>query len=753
MWLCPVCKKENIDNAKKCLSCGKGWLCPNCKNPMSGDCCDACGRNDTSANASWLSEKDYGTYMETVSAKASVPDDTVKKPEVKADVPEPKSVPIGTKAASKKADPKAEAVPKTEPAKPASGMSAASPFHTPDDFEDDARAVAPSAPMRVKSPNPGQSAPQIMNWGEKPAAYTPPQPQNDAPVQPVTSSPIPPAEASVINHNPVQPGYERHPAGRNPKVVSAAKKQAEKIEAKKRKQAAKLEAKEKKKAVSAASKDAETKKSGSSGKVAVTAVAILLVVGAAAFACYGFIYLPGHHTENNVNKKNPREIIVKSDTNKDKFSDGNDIIIPSDAFADSAANSDGMIDSAASYDGAADSSASPVPGVISGNNQDKVAHMTPEGKDNNKSGNADTGRSKVTVPKKSPQQPNGGVTAPQAPSTPGTGKNNAVTPKPSQPAISPQQSAYNTAKSSLNTGNYFDAYNKFRALGSYSDSKRQLGVVAQKVGTYLSSGYNHTIGLRKNGTLVAVGNNDYGKSDICSWQNIVAVSARGRHSVGLRTDGTLIASGDNSYGQCNVGGFKGVSSVSAGAYHTLALTKYGTAVAVGDNANGQCEVYKTSWSNLKQVSAGAKHSVALKSDGTVIAVGDNEYGQCNVSGWKDIIQISAGDWYTIGLKSDGTVVSTGYNNYGQRNVSGWSDIVYVSAGLRHTVGLKSDGTVVSVGVNKYGECDLSSWKNIVSVSAGGYYYTTAITSDGRVLVAGDDSFGQKSATGISGVAK
>ena len=62
----------------------------------------------------------------------------------------------------------------------------------------------------------------------------------------------------------------------------------------------------------------------------------------------------------------------------------------------------------------------------------------------------------------------------------------------------------------------------------------------------------HTVGLKADGTVVAVGNNDYGQCDVSDWTNIVAVSAGVYHTVGLKADGTVVAVGYNKYGQCDV---------------------------------------------------------------------------------------------------------------------------------------------------------------------------------------------------------
>ena len=71
---------------------------------------------------------------------------------------------------------------------------------------------------------------------------------------------------------------------------------------------------------------------------------------------------------------------------------------------------------------------------------------------------------------------------------------------------------------------------------------------------------------------------------------IVAISADGYRTVGLKKDGTVVAIGYNDDGQCNVSGWKDIVAISAGYYHTVGLKKDGTVVAVGLNDYGQCDV-------------------------------------------------------------------------------------------------------------------------------------------------------------------
>ena len=222
----------------------------------------------------------------------------------------------------------------------------------------------------------------------------------------------------------------------------------------------------------------------------------------------------------------------------------------------------------------------------------------------------------------------------------------------------------------------------------------------------ISAGYYHTVGLKRNGTVVAVGNNANGECNVENWTNIVAVSAGDCYTIGLKKDGTVVAVGSNSNGKRNIKEWYGIIAISAGGNHTLGLKKDGTCVAVGKNDSNQCNV--KNWKNIVAISAGYYHTVGLKRNGTVIAVGNNANGECNVENWTNIVAVSAGDGYTIGLKIDGTVVATGNNNE-SFNVENWTDIVSISAGARHILGLKMDGTFVATGYNGWGQCNVQDW--------------------------------------------
>ena len=251
------------------------------------------------------------------------------------------------------------------------------------------------------------------------------------------------------------------------------------------------------------------------------------------------------------------------------------------------------------------------------------------------------------------------------------------------------------------------------AVGGNDDGQCETSAFSDIIA--VAAGNFHTVGLRADGTVVSCGKTTNKQCDVSSWENIVSIAAGGNHTVGLKIDGTVLATGSNVCGQLNVSSWRNIVAISANISHTVGLTASGKVVAVGSNNDEQLQV--SVWDNITAIAAGMRHTVGLKADGTVVAVGNNADGQCDVSDWTDIVAIAAGTNFTVGLKSDGTIITTSIPKgsmyyYGQNNVTTFTDIVEIVANGYQSIGLKSDGTVVAVGNNDYGQCDVSVWTDI-----------------------------------------
>ncbi|MFZ3060904.1 MAG: hypothetical protein WA102_14345 [Candidatus Methanoperedens sp.] len=133
----------------------------------------------------------------------------------------------------------------------------------------------------------------------------------------------------------------------------------------------------------------------------------------------------------------------------------------------------------------------------------------------------------------------------------------------------------------------------------------------------IAAGDYHTVGLKEDGTVVAVGRNDYDKLNVSNWSNIKAIAAGEYSTVGLKEDGTVAAVGWDAYdwncpdhckdgGPLNVSGWSNITAIEAGWAHTVGLKEDGTVVAVGWNWSGQANV--DDWSNIRQTSYANKYS-------------------------------------------------------------------------------------------------------------------------------------------------
>jgi len=255
----------------------------------------------------------------------------------------------------------------------------------------------------------------------------------------------------------------------------------------------------------------------------------------------------------------------------------------------------------------------------------------------------------------------------------------------------------------------------------------------------VAGGAFQTLGLKADGTVVAVGYNEYAQCVVAHWTDIIQVLGGRYHTVGLEGDGTLLTTGWNDYGQLNVGDWTDIIEVTGSFLHTVGLKADGGVVAVGHNGYRQCDV--GDWTDIVQVAAGGYHTVGLRADGTVIAVGSDDWGQCDIGDWTDIVQVMAGYHHTVGIRADGTVVAVGGNLVGQCDVGDWTDIIQVAAGYHHTLGLKADGTVVAVGSDTSGQCSVGDWVDIIQVGAG-YHHTVGLKADGTAIAVGNNQYGQ-----------
>lgn len=287
----------------------------------------------------------------------------------------------------------------------------------------------------------------------------------------------------------------------------------------------------------------------------------------------------------------------------------------------------------------------------------------------------------------------------------------------------------------------------------------------------VSSGTDHTLALRTDGTLWAWGDNGNGElgdgttvgknqpvqiGTANDWQKI---SAGQNFSLAIKNNGTLWAWGYNIYSQLGNGSistaqptpiqigtatdWKNISAAPGKTGgHSLAIKTNGTLWAWGNNFYGQLgngslsnrnqPVQIGSDTNWLAISAGSAHSTAIKANGTLWTWGYNAFRQLGdgtnvdktvptqigtATNWKSI---DCGYIHNLGIKTDGTLwawgsgldgkLGTGNNSTSAVPIQIGTDNNWASAmaGTDHSLALKTNGTLWSWGKNENGELGLGT---------------------------------------------
>ena len=213
-------------------------------------------------------------------------------------------------------------------------------------------------------------------------------------------------------------------------------------------------------------------------------------------------------------------------------------------------------------------------------------------------------------------------------------------------------------------------------------------------------------------------------------EDIVSIAAGQYHSLALKKDGTVIAWGDNSSGESSVPtNLNHVIAIAAGQEFSLALKDDGTVVEWGIDGSGQ-ENPALDLTNVVAISAGLNFSLALLSDGTVVSWGFNVFPpRPPVDSLTGVVAISAGPVQSLALKSDGTVVQWGSNDPLPTNLT---SVVAIAAGAGFNTALKSDGTIVPWGFHIYVDTELITNLTDVASVALGFAQGVALKKDGTL---------------------
>lgn len=260
----------------------------------------------------------------------------------------------------------------------------------------------------------------------------------------------------------------------------------------------------------------------------------------------------------------------------------------------------------------------------------------------------------------------------------------------------------------------------------------------------IAVGYEHTVALKADGSVLAVGKNEHGECNVSNWKDIISIYAAEDQTIGVKSNGQILLAGvlwENE----SLSALRYATQIDIATGLMAAVKADGSAVCKGTSSVGANHV--DDWTDIDAISTSGSHTVGLKSDGTVIAIGSNNQGQCNVEEWTNITKVVAIDGYTVGLEQDGSLITTLRNKRGDVLNIDWSDIVDFDASSRVIVGIKSDGTVlVMVRESILSEWSrtavLSGWTEIVDIVCTPNY-VVGLRSDGTVVASGDTTYAYK----------
>lgn len=336
-------------------------------------------------------------------------------------------------------------------------------------------------------------------------------------------------------------------------------------------------------------------------------------------------------------------------------------------------------------------------------------------------------------------------------------------------------------------------------LGLGDTTPRNVPVPVGPGFTHLAAGGRHSLAVKSDGTLWTWGANDAGQlghGDVVP-RNVptrvtalgagfLALAAGSSHSFAIQSGGTLLAWGDNGFGRLGVGDASprlspavvgtGYAQVAAGAEHSLGLDTTHTLRAWGRNDEGQLGVTGGTQltpvvvgSGYAAIAAAGSHSVALETGGTLRAWGRNESGQL---GLKDVTSrasptavttgvtaVAAGAAHVVSTKSDGTLWAQGNNTGAQlglgdvrarwqpTRVGAW---VALASGTYFTLALEADGSLWGFGNNTgtlgLGDTAQRPAPALIGTGyvamAGGQDHTLALERDGTLWSFGQNGSGQ-----------
>ncbi len=220
----------------------------------------------------------------------------------------------------------------------------------------------------------------------------------------------------------------------------------------------------------------------------------------------------------------------------------------------------------------------------------------------------------------------------------------------------------------------------------------------------LRSTDTYTVGVDVEGKILTSGQKlpfDPQKLDMNEWKELIDLALSEHHMVGLRKNGTVVAVGDQTVPNRDDNGrltdyakWYGVRAIAAGDGFTAGLCYGGHVLTAGRNDFGQCET--ETWNNVVFIGCGRSFTAALTADGRVLTAGHHMSGHSQGLSSEEI-----GEAVMAWEKSE----STGYEPF---HTEWMKDILAMKCGREHLVTVDVYGQVMADGLDLDGQCTSAS---------------------------------------------
>lgn len=245
-------------------------------------------------------------------------------------------------------------------------------------------------------------------------------------------------------------------------------------------------------------------------------------------------------------------------------------------------------------------------------------------------------------------------------------------------------------------------------------------------GQVLATGFYHTAGVTKDGTVVCCGRNDEGQCGTGSWNGVVAVAAGAYHTAALKADGTVVCCGRNDENECDTAGWTDVTAIACTYYGTVGLRSDGTVLYTGFHP----EEGPGSWQGISAIGAGAYITAGVRTGGGLVST----HPSAADDSFTNLVAADADTGYALALTQDGRVLSTA-------GETGWTGCTAISAGPNGCMALTSEGRVLVRYFDGRNALDFSDITNAVAISMGGTH-AAVLLKDGTVVARGSNGYGE-----------